>query len=204
MKKLKQKAYFKVAALVAGVAWSSISFASPLTNGDFSSNNFNGWQGDVTSAGPISSLPGSFGSNFDASSGAAVLTADNTEWSVHLFQTFDLSSTALALNFDYSWVADDTSDTWIAQLVDTSNTSHFLSFDTASAGASGNGQFDLSGFSGLSVQLLFGLENIAGSNDTLTIDNIAITESQPNGSVPEPSALLLISAGLLAAKRKFS
>ncbi|QPK62815.1 PEP-CTERM sorting domain-containing protein [Methylomonas sp. LL1] len=203
MKQIECKTYLKAAALAAGLAWGGFSSAAGLTNGDFSSN-FDGWRGDVTSAGPISPLPGAFGNNFDASSGAAVLStsfdSDGLNYSVNLFQTFDLSSNALTLNFDYSWLADDADDTWLAQLVDASDSSHFLVFN--SANTSGNGQFNLAGFSGLTVQLLFGLENIGGADDSLTIDNIVITERQPNASVPEPGTLLLISAGLLAARRK--
>lgn len=201
---LECKASVKVVALIAGMVLSGLPFttyAGPLANGDFSTNDFTGWQGQTTTSSPsIDPLPGAYTSNFDASSGAAVLSTsydtDFSEYSVFLFQTFDLPSNALSLSFDYSWNADDQLDGWLAQLVDNSNSSNAA----ALALSPGSGQFDLSGFAGLEVQLLFGLENIGGADDMLSIDNIAIAESS---SLPEPGSLLLIAAGLFAARRKF-
>jgi len=207
MNPFRCKTHFKVAALITGMAFSGLSFtasAAGLTNGDFSSG-FTGWSGDI-SAGPVDLASPS--DNFDASTGAAVMSTSyftTGDYMVDLFQTFDLSSTAQTLSFDYSWVADDATDTWQAQLVDISDpNNHFLTFTTSAPG-SGKGQFDLTGFSDLTVQLLFGLENMWGGDgieDTLTVDNIVIAERQPNG-VPEPSTLLLMTAGLIAIRRKF-
>lgn len=206
MKQLKRKTNFKVVALIAGMALSGLSFstsAAGLTNGDFSTNDFTGWQGQTTTSSTIDPLPGSFGSNFDASSGAAVLSTsfdtDGSEYTAFLFQSFDLPGSALSLSFDFVWSADDQADGWLAQLVESSNSGHSASLTLNSS----SGQFDLSGFAGLTVQLLFGLENWGGADDTLSIDNIIIAESQPNGSVPEPGTLLLIGAGMFAARRKF-
>lgn len=203
----KRKTHFKATALFAAMAFGGLSFtasAAGLTNGDFSTTDFTGWQGQTTTSSVVvDPLPGSYGANFDASSGAAVISTsfdtDGSEYTTYLFQTFDLSSNALTLSFNFLWNADDASDGWLAQLVDTSNSSHFANLTLTP----GNGQFDLSGFAGLTVQLLFGLENLGGADDTLTIDNILITESQPNGTVPEPSTLLLAGAGMFAARRKF-
>jgi hypothetical protein len=207
MKLIKRKTHFRVTALIASMAMSGLSFttsATPLTNGDFSTNDFTGWQGQTTtSPATIDPLPGSYSLNFDANSGAAVLSTsydtDGTEYTTYLFQTFDLSSSALNLSFDYLWNANDPADSWLAQLVDSSNSSHYANLTINSS----SGQFDLSGFAGLTVQLLFGLENWGGNDDTLTIDNIIIAENQPNGSVPEPGTLLLMGAGMFAARRKF-
>lgn len=207
MKQSKPKTNFKVVVLVAGMAFCGLSFsasAAGLTNGDFSTNDFTGWQGQTTTSPlTIDPLPGSHGANFDASSGVAVLSTsydtDASEYSVFLFQTFDLSGSALTLSFDFIWDADDASDGWLAQLVDSANPSHSANLTLSS----GSGQFDLSGFAGLTVQLLFGLENLGGADDTLAIDNIIIAERQPNGSVPEPGTLLLTGAVVFVARRKF-
>ena len=195
-KTTRRKTCFKIAALAAGILWSGTSFSAALTNGDFSAG-FTGWQGQADFADV--GLPNA---NFDASSGAAVLTTsfDNAgPYALHLFQNFDLPvlsapGNTLELDFSAFWSHDDVADTWLAQLIDTSNPSHYLDM------SAGSTPYDVTGFSGLNVQLLFGLENIGGGDDSLSIDNITITERQ--GVIPEPATLLLVGTGLVALRRK--
>ncbi|MBV5309617.1 hypothetical protein [Chromatium okenii] len=190
-----------VATLATGILWTGLSPAAALQNGDFSSG-FTGWAGQAGSDDV--DLPST---NFDASSGAATLTTNYGDgssggaYALHLFQTFDLQALSpaiagLQLSFTASWSADDATggDIWIAQLIDMSDASHFLDLTT------GVSSFDVTGFSGRSVQLQFGLENIAGADDKLTIDSIAITARQ--GAVPVPGTLVLLSIGLVALRRQ--
>ncbi len=199
----KLKPYLQTIALAAGLLCSAASSAN-LLNGDFSSG-FDNWEGEVFdgAATTVSPLPGSFGDNFDASSGAAVITNDDINWAVTLFQDFTVQSllnpaNTLWLELDFSSsVSAPFSDFVVAELVD-------LGGSLATLDISG-GSVDITSWAGLNAEILFLVED--GDFDTgdfLTIDNISIT--QHAASVPEPGSLaLFLSAGLalLARRRLF-
>jgi hypothetical protein len=202
----KLKPYLQTIALAAGLLCSAASSAN-LLNGDFSSG-FDSWQGQVTYDDPTSGLPvdeivSPLTSNFDATSGAAVITNDNINWGVALFQDFTVQSllapaNTLWLELDFSSsVSAPFSDFVVAELVD-------LGGSLATLDISG-GSVDITSWAGLNAEILFLVEDgDFGTGDFLTIDNIRIT--QHAASVPEPGSLaLFLSAGLalLARRRLF-
>lgn len=182
--------------LSSGILWSSVSGAA-IVNGDFSSG-FTGWSGGTDLGIGLTAA------NFDASSGAAVLSSDfdlGGSFAVDLFQTFTVQSLTgasndLFLDFDFTWNFDHVDDAWLAQLVDTTDALHTLDL------TSGAGPFDITSFAGLTVELLFSLENNNGDDDTLSIDNIVVSEVITD--VPEPILPLLFGTGLLALRRKLA
>lgn len=187
--KFKRKPFFTVLALATGLIWSSHSSAA-LMNGDFS-DGFNHWEGEAYNDTDTSDISDT--NNFNINSGQAVLTTNadtGGNYFASIFQTFTLQNNALFLNFDSTYTSDDIDDSWLAQLVDTSNPLNIVDLTL------GN---DISSLAGLEVELLFGLDSF-GDDDTLTIDNIEITEAQ--ATVPEPTTLFLIGAGLVAIRRK--
>jgi len=202
--KIKRKKYTAV-ALAIGLMWSGLSSAA-LTNGDFSSG-FNGWEGEVTDLSfptpvttAVSPLPGSFSNNYTTPvSGGALLTTttlDNDIWSVGLFQDFSIDSisagSTLQLSLDIAFSLSDTVGDFI--LAELSNSSSTLDI-------SAGGIFDITSWGGTNATLSFLVEDIDDISDSLSIANIAITEIP--ATVPEPTTVLLISAGLLAMRRKF-
>ncbi len=204
--KFSRKYFFNVMLVITGLLLSNGSSAATFTNGDFSSG-FNGWGGAVGSSSGINIVdPNTNPSNFNISSGAALLTSNTSLFGgnsvVNIFQTFVVQSllspsNTLLLGFDFTKSFDDITDVFLAQIVESGNLSHAIDL-------SSGGSFDITSFAGKNVELRFGLENVAspdGSNDSLTIDNIFISQNQV--SVPEPTTILLIGAGLMAMRRKF-
>ncbi|MBQ0719506.1 MAG: PEP-CTERM sorting domain-containing protein [Gammaproteobacteria bacterium] len=203
------KTCLQASALAAGLLCSSLSSAN-LLNGDFSSG-FTGWQGVVTESAPmtfnpvdtvVDPLPGGFASNFDASSGAAVLTNDDTYWGVALFQDFTVQSlldpnNSLWLELDFSASGSSIADLVVAEFVDTNNVLATLDIS--------GGSVDITAWAGQAAEILFLIEDVDFSTgDFLSIDNIRIT--QHAASVPEPGSLMLLlgaGLGLVASKRKF-
>ena len=205
----KLKSFLQIIALTSGLLCSGASFAN-LLNGDFSSG-FDNWQGEVTYDDPttfnptdelVSPLPGSFGANFDASSGAAIITNDDTNWAAALFQDFTVQSllspaNTLWLELDFSSSVSDPFDLVVAELIDLGGTLSTLNIS--------DGSVDITAWAGSSAEILFLIEDADFfTGDFLTIDNIRIT--QHAASVPEPGTLVLfLSAGLalLARRRLF-
>lgn len=206
----KLKPYLQTIALAAGLLCSAASSAN-LLNGDFSSG-FDDWQGQVTyndPASPDPMFPDSINEivnpltgNFNASTGAAVITNDDTNWAVALFQQFTVQSllnpaNTLWLELDFSSTVSSDDDYVLAELVDLSDPFSTLNISS--------GTVDITAWAGRSAEIFFLIED--GFNDTgdfLTIDNIHIT--QHAASVPEPgTSALFLSAGLalLARRRLF-
>ncbi len=85
-----------------------------------------------------------------------------------------------------------------AQLSEYADIDNFIDFILV-----GGNSFDITQFAGKEVELFFGLENGAGADDSLFIDNISITQNQTQtNNVPEPATFLLMSTGLIAMRRK--
>lgn len=199
----KLKPYLQTLALAAGLLCSAASSAN-LLNGDFSSG-LDSWEGELfdgTTTTSVNPLPGGFGGNFDASSGAAVITNDDTNWGVALFQDFTVQSllnpaNTLWLELDFSASLSDSFDFVVAELVD-------LGGSLATLDISG-GSVDITAWAGLNAEILFQVDDgDFTTGDFLTIDNIRIT--QHAASVPEPGiSVLFLSAGLalLARRRLF-
>ena len=85
-----------------------------------------------------------------------------------------------------------------AQLSEYADIDNFIDFILV-----GGNSFDITQFAGKEVELFFGLENGAGADDSLFIDNISITQNQTQtNNVPEPASILLMTAGMVAMRRK--
>ena len=192
-------------ALAGGLLFSAFSSAD-LMNGDFSSG-FASWQGEVTDDFFVNTfvdpLPGAFGGNYDASSGAAVLTNDDTNIGIALFQDFTVQSllasgNTLWLDLDFSASVSDPFDLVIGELENP--TGPLLSLDLTLGG----GPIDITAWAGIDAGIVFYLEDgDFFTGDFLTIDNISIT--QRTAAVPEPASLMLLlgaGLGLLASQRK--
>jgi hypothetical protein len=190
--------------LTAGLLCSGASFAN-LLNGDFSSG-FDHWEGslfDGSTDTDLTSLPGAFGTNFNAGSGAAVVTNDDTNYSVNLFQDFTVQSlldpaNTLLLELGFSSNVSAPFDLVVAELVDPGGVLPILNI-------SGGSSFDITTWAGSSAKIFFLVEDgDYNTGDFFTIDNIRITEHA--ASVPEPgTSALFLSAGLalLARRRLF-
>ncbi len=199
-------------AVVAGllsVSGGGVS-AAGLQNGDFSSG-FNNWSGQVDYSVDYNST------QMDATTTPDFFTIEGTDnvarlssnydfiadigWAVTLFQDFTMptltaAGNTLQLGFDFTVQLDDTvgGDNWYAQLTDQSG-SGLSPLDITS------GLADVTSFAGLDVQILFGLENIAGGDDWLQIDNVSITQKQAS-NIPEPGIFALLGLGALMLRRK--
>ncbi len=199
----------KIAGLLAGVVLSASAMAMPLQNEDFSSG-FNNWEGEVEWAdgfnGDTIFLPpasfGTYSANYshNASEKSATLTTtlsnDIAYWSVSLFQSFDMPTTAATLSFSYEWsVTDIAADSVQASLQDPSGALYDL-FAALAMQDTGSGSinYDITGFAGNTMALLFLVEdNDEVEGDWLKIRNITITETM---SVPAPPVLALLLIGL--------
>lgn len=191
------KTCLQATTLAAGLMCSSLSFAN-LLNGDFSSG-FANWEGEVFDG--FTDTPGTALPNFDASSGAAVLTNDDVNFAVTLFQDFTVQDliapgNSLWLELDFSATVSDPFDFFVAELVNLGGTLSTLDI--------GSGSVDITAWAGQSAEILFYLEDVdLVTGDFLTIDNIRIT--QHAASVPEPGSLMLLlgaGLGLCASQRK--
>jgi hypothetical protein len=204
-KHARLKLFLQTMALAAGLLCSGASFAN-LLNGDFSSG-FTGWEGELfdgattSSLNPVtSSATGNFYVNL---SGEAVVTNDDFNWSVALFQDFTVQSllapgNTLLLELDFSaTVSGAFDDLVVAQLEDLSGSLSTLDIS--------GGSVDITDWAGSSAEILFLVEDVdLTAGDFLTINNIRIT--QHAASVPEPgTSALFLSAGLalLARRRLF-
>jgi len=202
-------------ALVMGLAYQGSTHADIL-NGDFSTG-FSGWSGQVdylvdydAAAMDAVTTPDffsitSFGTLTDAAKLSTHYNPQNgTGWAVSLFQTFTMPSLThpnnrLWLEFDLFFSTDDPSggDTWLAQLTDQSGSMAPVDLTSITQ------PFEVTAYSGLDVELLFSVENIAGGDDSLVIDNLRITE-EIFDPVPAPSVLALLGLTLLAWRRKLA
>ena len=185
------------ACTVLGIILPGSLLAAPLTNGDFSAG-FDAWSGEVTdiffTTTPVDPLPGAFVGNYDASSGEAVLTTTtfvDDILSVILVQGFDVGSVtagnSLVLSYDLSVVLTSVTDLALAQ----------LSFGGGSAiDLLGGSSVDITTLAGQTVELLFGVEDFDDLADTLSVDNIVITEVIAPAPAPVPGSLPLLMLGL--------
>lgn len=187
-----------LACTVFGIMLPSSLLAAPLTNGDFSAG-FDAWSGEVTdiffTTTPVDPLPGAFTDNYDASTGEAVLTTTTLVddiFSVILVQGFDVGSVtagnSLVLSYDLSVALTSVNDLAFAQ----------LSFGGGSAiDLLGGSSVDITALAGQTVELLFGVEDFDDLADTLTVDNIVITEVIASAPTPVPGSLPLLMLGLV-------
>jgi hypothetical protein len=203
-----------VLTLSAGLLCGGGVSAAGLQNGDFSSN-FDNWSGQVDYFDDYSdtqmnavSTPDFF--TIEGAGGEAKLSTHydfNTGagWAVTLFQNFTMQTLSapvntLWLDFDFTVQLDDIAggDRWFAQLSD--GAGGLADIDLTA----GSGPFDVTSFAGLNVEILFGIENIAGNDDWLKIDNITIAEETQSNNVPEPGVFALLGLGALMLRRKIS
>lgn len=192
--------FFQAITLIATLLCAnSFAFAANLSNGDFSAG-FSGWQGETTDLADntnfINPLPGDYSGNYEASSGAAILTTTsnasppNDIWSIALFQEFTVQALTpqanpLELSLDLSWDLSNASDFFQATLEDKSGNLGLLDLTSAKV-------FDITAWAGHTVEILFLVEDADDISDTLTIDNILISTSP----IPIPPAVLLLTTGL--------
>lgn len=192
---LRQAAMLAVLALPVGAA------DAALINGDFSTG-FDGWSGQVfdgTATVDIDPLPGSYADNFSVDpNGATLITTFDTNGTsdVYLFQQFvvdamEPKSIGLALLFDLDYDVDDDAVELFAQLSDPNGVLPTLSL---AAGA----PVDITAYAGRTAEVLFGVSNLFGADDSLTVADIRIEQ------VPAPAPLALFAAGLglLAGRRR--
>ena len=208
------KKYFGTLALVAGLAFQGSAHAD-IFNGDFSAG-FSGWSGQVdylddydAAAMDAVTTPDFFTlTSFATLTDAARLSTHydpqtGSGWAVSLFQTFTMPSLSqptnrLWLEFDLFFSMDDPAggDSWLAQLTDQSG-SGLAPVDLTAVSL----PYEVTAFAGLDVELLFSIENIAGNDDSLVIDNLRITEEVVD-PIPAPSTLALVGLTLLFWRRK--
>lgn len=175
--------------------------AAPLTNGDFSAG-LDGWFGQTISCSTVCDgsddvvvdldpPPGAFGTNFDAGTGAAILSTSfpaNGVYQVELRQAFDVDdlmgrATGLELVLEITQSLTGTFDLAIAQLTDPAG-------DLDSVDLLDGGGFDITGYAGRAAEIRFIVADFDDEVDTLSIANIRIDQ------VPVPAPLALIGAGL--------
>ena len=201
-------------AVVAGLLSGGGVSAAGLQNGDFSSS-FDNWSGQVDYFDDYNSSQMNATTTHDfftvegANDSARLSTntvfdtniQDYVGWAVALFQDFTMPTLTavgniLQLDFDFQVQLDDTGggDNWYAQLTDNSGSG-------LSPLNIGSGSVDVTSFAGLDVQILFGIENIAGNDDWLQIDNVSITQKQAS-NIPEPGIFALLGLGALMLRRK--
>ncbi|WP_198245447.1 PEP-CTERM sorting domain-containing protein [methane-oxidizing endosymbiont of Gigantopelta aegis] len=200
-------------AVVAGLLSGGGVSAAGLQNGDFSSN-FDNWSGQVDyiddyTASQMNAVTTPDFFTIEGTGGEAKLSTNydfitGIGWAVTMFQDFTMPTLSAAgnslwLDFDFMVQLDDIAggDNWFAQIGD--GIGPLIDIDIAGAGP-----FDVTSFAGLNVQILFGLENMAGGDDWLKIDNITITEQMQANNVPEPGVFALLGLGVLMLRRKNS
>jgi len=186
---------FVVSGFVGFLLIGESECAAQVSNGNFAAE-FSGWTGQVTDLNLTTTTdidpPGSFTSNFEISSGSAVLnttTLNNNIWQVFLFQEFMVPNISmgqqLTLSYDLSFALSDEAfgDAVFAQL--NHGTSFMETIDLL-----GQSEVDITALAGGTAQLLFGIEDLDDSPDSLILDNVIITV------IPEPSAGMLSLIGL--------
>ena len=195
----KNLSFFGV--LVFGLFYFNLTHAG-LLNGDFSSA-FASWKGSLSDGlalTPVDPVPGAFVENFEVSGAAAILTNGETNVGVSLFQDFlipDLTQpgNTLSLSVDFTSKASSVYDFLIAELANIASLFSTLSL------VSGN--VDITPLAGLDAQILFGVEDTDGiTGDSVTIDNILITQQMSAISEPGTMALLLFSGSLMLVWRR--
>jgi len=199
--------------LLASLLWQPVSLGA-LVNGDFGTNDFTGWSAQVITCAicdgsddSVSNLaPPGNDANHDASTGSAELATDDLSFatpdvfSINLFQEFVMDSivaigATLELSLDFSFVVG-MGDLAIAQLEDRS------AVPLATLNLSAGGSFDVTAFAGRGVTLSFLVVDLVdGFSDSLSVDNIVISESVPATS-PLPGPLVLLPLAFLLLHRQ--
>ncbi len=195
--------------------------AGPLTNGDFETGDFTGWEGELLVGGrvdpdadPLFSILPNEGPSL---SNVAYVQNNELDWNVELFQEFTLSGPSmpgatLKLNFWLWWQPTDVNmDMMTITLIDTVSGGNMdvlgvtpLSDLTTGAWVS----VDITPFAianaGNLVELEFLMEDgDALGQDAFMLDEVSIVEHAPP-SVPEPPAwwLLCMAVGVWVSRRR--
>lgn len=205
--------------LVATVLAAQMLIASPanatVMNGKFDTMDFTGWTGltiDVFSGPDVVTVPAT-GPNFDASSGAGVLTTSSAtdpfgNFVVNIFQTFVMDPLAgaddLILSYDLSvLLSDPFFDSFTAVLNVSDGMGGFVLDEVLSEGT--GVEVSVGDLAGQTVQLAFGLIDFDGGifnffdEDVLTVDNIMIMQRFDPTAVPAPGVVGLFAFGLLVS-----
>lgn len=200
---------FKPACFVLSLLTSQYASAA-LINNDFSSG-FDHWQGEVviynydtfSESAPIGDITGSYADNYTVTGNAATLSTsfddENDYWAVTLYQDFTVNSIAAgsSLTLSLDVVADLTDvfdDYAFAELLD-------LDDNLAAIDLTAGGDFDITAWSGVNASIQFGvMDGDYEVFDSLTVSNLAITETL--SEVPEPATALIFLMGIAGLMRK--
>ncbi len=179
--------------------------AAPFQNGDFSSGNFTGWQGDLFDAGIVNPDTDIHYSVVGANK-VAQIQNDDVDWIASLFQDFTMEALAPGETMDISfWIqwspTDSGQDQVSATLSDTgvTDTVDLLAGVSDSALTDGTTvTLDITPFAnnwgGADVELMFAIEDADFvAQDQLQIDDIRFTRHE---AVPTPATLTLLLLGL--------
>ncbi len=179
--------------------------AAPLQNGDFSSGNFTGWQGDLISVGTVDPDTDTHYSVVGANQ-VAQLENDEVDWIASLFQDFTLDTLApgetMDINFWIKWTPTDSDQDQISAtlsdvgVTDTVDLLAGVADSDLTAGT--NVTRDITAFAqnwgGANVELMFTIQDYDFViPDQLQIDDISFTRHAP---VPTPTPLPLLLAAL--------
>ncbi len=216
---------YKQVALISSLFLTPLSaYAANINNGDFQTNNFNGWSQDVDGSGaPTAGLNdfsivepsiGNYAARIEAdywsTPGDTLSTAqDEVFFANTLFQDIDLSATAgqdLVLSFDWTFSGEDAlfDENFLVALGD--GTGDYYGADGGlgfllNPTAYGAGTFTTTLNSSFANSLGWTLEfqmnaGFDGFGSYATIDNVSLTAV--SHAVPAPAAIWLLGIGFLA------
>lgn len=199
----------KLACLLICLSMNQHALAA-LMNNDFS-HGFNDWQGEVviynydenSDSIDVGDITGSYADNFSLVGNSVTLTTsfddENDYWSVVLFQDFIVDTIAanstLTLSLDVFVELTSIFDDYVfAELLD-------LDDNLAAIDLTAGGDFDITAWSGVNASIQFGvMDGDYDVFDSLTVSNLAITETLVE--VPEPATAIIFLMGIAALMRK--